>query len=196
MLDPICDIQLWPQSRPWPWIFKVKFWKSRTSEMGRPIDMGTKGMLHPLCGFQLWPHLWPCPWVFKVKYWNCCIRNGRVDSLGMKGIWVGYDGGCTVGNFYSFQPVGPWMGYSFTDLRLRGVVVLWTPCCTLPTVGRGLRNGERRSVRASVRPSVRPSGVSDHYLEKLFLYFSLMIPTYLLPVNISFQYRTLKWAYH
>ena len=70
-------------------------------------------------------------------------RNGRVDSLGMKGMWVGYNVGCTMGltlghghghgacqidrpsngsmwNFYSFKPVGQWMGYSFTDLGAEG----------------------------------------------------------------------------
>ena len=55
------------------------------------------------------------------------LRNGRVDSLGMKGMWVGYDVGCTRGftmghgawqvdrpsdgsmwNSYSFQSVCPW----------------------------------------------------------------------------------------
>ena len=63
------------------------------------------------------------------------LKNGRVDSLGMKGMWVGYDVGCTMGwtlghsawqidrpsngsmwNSYSFQSVSPWMDYSFTDL--------------------------------------------------------------------------------
>ena len=57
----------------------------------------------------------------------------------MKGMWVGYDVGCTMGltlghgawqidqpsngsmwNSYSFQPVGQWMGYSFTDLGAEG----------------------------------------------------------------------------
>ena len=57
----------------------------------------------------------------------------------MKGMWVGYDAGCTMGltlghgawqidqpsngsmwNSYSFQPVGQWMGYSFTDLGAEG----------------------------------------------------------------------------
>ena len=57
----------------------------------------------------------------------------------MKGVWVGYDVGCTMGltlghgawqidrpsngsmwNSYSFQPVGQWMGYSFTDLGGEG----------------------------------------------------------------------------
>ena len=57
----------------------------------------------------------------------------------MKGVWVGYDVGCTIGltlghgawqidrpsngsmwNSYSFQPVGQWMGYSFTDLGVEG----------------------------------------------------------------------------
>ena len=57
----------------------------------------------------------------------------------MKGMWVGYDVGCTMGltcghgawqidrqssgsmwNSYSFQPVGQWMSYSFTDLAAEG----------------------------------------------------------------------------
>ena len=53
----------------------------------------------------------------------------------MKGMWVGYDVGCTVGltlghgawqidhpinGSHSFQPVGQWMGYSFTDLGAEG----------------------------------------------------------------------------
>ena len=57
----------------------------------------------------------------------------------MKGMWVGYDVGCTMGltlghgawqidqpsngsiwNSYSFQPVGQRMGYSFTDLGAEG----------------------------------------------------------------------------
>ena len=65
----------------------------------------------------------------------------------MKWVWVGYDVGCTMGltlghgawqidrpsngsvwNSYSFQPVGQWMGYSFTDLGAEEVVFLWTPC--------------------------------------------------------------------
>ena len=33
-----CDLELWP----WPWIFKVKFWKC-FSGMGEPIDMEPKG---------------------------------------------------------------------------------------------------------------------------------------------------------
>ena len=57
----------------------------------------------------------------------------------MKGMWVGYGVGCTMRltlghgawqidqpsngsmwNSYSFQPVGQWMGYSFTDLGAEG----------------------------------------------------------------------------
>ena len=102
---------------------------------------GTKGMwvdrmLHSHCDFKLWPHPWPWPWIFKVTYRNCC-------NLGMGGLthlkWKGYDVGCTMGltlghgawqidqpsngsmwNSYSFQPLGQWMGYSFTDLRAEG----------------------------------------------------------------------------
>ena len=42
MLDPCCDFQFSPQPWPWPWIFMGKFWKSRISGMGWPIDMERK----------------------------------------------------------------------------------------------------------------------------------------------------------
>ena len=73
--------------------------------------------------------------ILKLLY----LSNGRVDSLGMKGMWVGYDVGCTMGltlghsawqidrpsngslwNSYSFHPVGQWVGNSFTDLGAEG----------------------------------------------------------------------------
>ena len=53
MLYPLCDFQLWPQPLPWPWIFKVKFWKSRISGMGWPIDIGWKGCESIEC----WTHV-------------------------------------------------------------------------------------------------------------------------------------------
>ena len=43
MLHPLCDFQRSPHPWPWTWIFKVKFWKSRISGMGWPIDMELKG---------------------------------------------------------------------------------------------------------------------------------------------------------
>ena len=129
MLDPCCDFNRSPLPWHWPWIFKVKFWKSRIS-----------GMLDLHCDFKLWPHPWPSLWIFKVKILKLLyLRNGMVDSLGMKGMWVGYDVGCTMGltlghggwqidqpsngsmwNSYNFQPVGQWMGYWFTDLGAEG----------------------------------------------------------------------------
>ena len=53
MLDPCCDFQLWPHSWPWPFIFKVNFWKSRNSGMGCPIDMERKGCELTEC----WTHV-------------------------------------------------------------------------------------------------------------------------------------------
>ena len=105
---------------------------------------GSKGMwvnrmLDP-CDFHLWSHPWHWPWIFKVKYWNCCT-SGIVGSthLEWKGCELDYDVGCTMEltlghgawqidwpsngsmwNSYSFQPVGPWMGYSFTDRGAEG----------------------------------------------------------------------------
>ena len=103
---------------------------------------------------------WPYPWpmavtldfqgkILKLMY----LRNGRVDSLGMKGMWVGCSMGLTLDhvawqiewpsngsmwNSYRFQPVGQWMGYLFTDLEAEG-------CCRslnalLPSVCGGIKD--------------------------------------------------------
>ena len=53
MLHPLCDFQLRPQPWRWPWIFKVKFWKSSIPEMGWPIDMEWKGCESIEC----WTHV-------------------------------------------------------------------------------------------------------------------------------------------
>ena len=42
-LNPCCDFQCPPHPSPWPWIFKVKFWKCCISGLGGPIDMERKG---------------------------------------------------------------------------------------------------------------------------------------------------------
>ena len=52
-LHPLCYFELSPQPWHWPWIFKVKFWKSRISGMGWPIDMGWKGCESIEC----WTHV-------------------------------------------------------------------------------------------------------------------------------------------
>ena len=146
MLGPCCDFQRSRQPRPWPWMFRVKFWKSRISGMGWPIDMERKGcesiecwahvvtfnvhvnhdpdlgfprsnlliaiyrnarahphrtkaiwfdrVLYLLCGLQQWLLTLDFPGeILKMLY----LRNGRVDSLGIKGMWVGYDVGYTMG---------------------------------------------------------------------------------------------------
>ena len=53
MLDPHCDFEVWPHPWPWPLIFKVKFWKSRNSGMGCPIDMEQKGCEATECWNQV-----------------------------------------------------------------------------------------------------------------------------------------------
>ena len=81
MLDPQCDIELWPQPLHWPLIFKVKFWKSRNSGMRRPDNMERKG-----CDFELWPHPWPWPLIFKVKFWKSRNSGMRCpDNMERKG---------------------------------------------------------------------------------------------------------------
>ena len=88
---------------------------------------GTKGMwvdrmLDSHCDFKLWPHPWPWPWIFKVKYWNWCnLGMGGSTHLKWKGAWqIDQPSNGSMWNSYSFQPVGQWMGYSFTDLGAEG----------------------------------------------------------------------------
>ena len=106
--------------------------------MGRRIDMEKTGFK----SIGLWTLTSPMTLtldfqgkILKLLY----LRNERIDSLRMKGMWVRYDVGCTMGltlghgachidrpidgsmwNSYSFQPVGLWMGFSFTDLGAEG----------------------------------------------------------------------------
>ena len=81
MLHPLCcDFQHSPHQWPWPWIFKVRFWKSHISGIGWPDWHGIKEMwvdriLDPCCDFQFAPNPWPWPWIFKVKFWKCCISG-------------------------------------------------------------------------------------------------------------------------
>ena len=106
---------------------------------------GTKGMwvdrmLDSHCDFKLWPHPWPWPWILKVKYWNCCnsgmgglthlewkryefdmMLDAPYDWLLGPGAWqIDRPSNGSIWNSYSFQPVGQWMGYSFTDLGAEG----------------------------------------------------------------------------
>ena len=137
---------MWPSAITLSLDFQGKILKMLYLSNVRSHGYGTKGMwvdrmLDSHCDFKFWPHWWLWPWIFNVKYWNdsLYLRNGRVDSLGMKGMWIGYDVGCTMGltlghsawqidqpsngsmwNSYSFQLVGPWMGYSFADLGAEG----------------------------------------------------------------------------
>ena len=43
MLGQLRDLNLWPHTWPWPWIFKVKFWNSCISVMRGQIDMEGEG---------------------------------------------------------------------------------------------------------------------------------------------------------
>ena len=96
MLHPLCDFQLWPQPRPWPWIFQEQILKKVYLRNGMADWHGMKGMwvdrmLNLCCDFQRSPHprLWP--WIFKVKFLKCCISGmgGLIDieRKGYESIW-------------------------------------------------------------------------------------------------------------
>ena len=89
MLDPLCDLELWP----WPWVFKVKFWKSCIPGTGWQIDIERKvceligcqthfvtlnfDLTHDLdLGFS------------RSNFKKLYIRNRMVDWHGSKGMWV------------------------------------------------------------------------------------------------------------
>ena len=77
----------WPW--PWPWIFKVEFWNSCYSKMGRPIRIEWKGLEaigswtnYVTLNFDL-THDLDLVCILKVQFWN-----GRVDWHGTKGMGV------------------------------------------------------------------------------------------------------------
>ena len=105
-------------------IFKKLYHRNKRVDWHK--KMWIHRMLDPSCDFKLLPHPWPWPWIFKVKF-LIAIRNGKADWLGMKEMWVRYNVGCTMAFLLAhsawqidFEPVGPWMGYSFTDLGAEG----------------------------------------------------------------------------
>ena len=102
---------------------------------------------------------------FDLTHHDLDLGISRADSLGMKGFWVGYDVGCTMGltlghsawqidwpsngsmwNSYSFQPVGPWMGYSFTDLRAEGCCRSLNASLNIVNVVNFLQNSDKHAI--------------------------------------------------
>ena len=123
----LCDLELWL----WPWILKVKYLKSSIIEIRGWIDI--KGCESIGCWTQVVTSNFylthDLDLVFsRSNFWQPYFRNGKADWLGMKEMWVEYNIGCTMGFLLThsawqidqFQPVGPWMGYSFTDLGAEG----------------------------------------------------------------------------
>ena len=53
-----------------------------------------------------------------VSWIQCCMHNGLV--LGHSAWQKVRPSNGSMWNSYSFQPIGPWMGYSFTDLGAEG----------------------------------------------------------------------------
>ena len=91
MLDPCCGFQLSPHSWPWPWIFKVKFWKCCISGMGGPIDMERKGCESIGCytHFVTFTSTMTLTLDFQGQILKKSYRrNGMAHWNGTKGMWV------------------------------------------------------------------------------------------------------------
>ena len=81
---------------PWPWIFKVKFWKCFSSGMGGPIDMERKGCESIGCYFHFvtfnfitWTSTMTLTLDFQGQILKkSYLRNGMADWHGTKGMWV------------------------------------------------------------------------------------------------------------
>ena len=129
MLYLLCDLELWL----WPWILKVKFPKSSIIWIGGWIDI--KGCEPIGCWTQVVTlNLYPTDdldFDFQGQIFNSHIFGmGRSIDLEWKRCeldtmldaqWA--SSWPTVhGKYISFQPFGPWMGYSFTDLGAEGVL--------------------------------------------------------------------------
>ena len=122
------------------WILKKSYLMNRMADWHGTKGMWVDRMLDPMLWFSMFTSSMTLTLDFQGKILK--LLYGRVeslDSLGMKEMWDGYDVGCTMGltlghgawqidwpsngsmwNSYSFQPVGQWMGYLFTDLGAEG----------------------------------------------------------------------------
>ena len=121
-------------------ILKKSYLRNGMADWHGTKEMWVDRMLDSHCDFKLWPQPWPWLWILKAKYWNCChLGMGGSTHFEWKGCECVYDVGCTMEltlghgawlinqpsngslwNSYSFQPVGQWTGYSFTNLGAEG----------------------------------------------------------------------------
>ena len=90
MLNPLCDFQLWPQPWLWPWIFTVKFGKTRMSGMGWPIDMESKGCESIECLIHVMTFNFPLTHDLDLGFSRSNLKkfylmNGMADWHGTKG---------------------------------------------------------------------------------------------------------------
>ena len=66
--------------------------------------------------------------IFRKVEWQRCELDTQWASSWATVWQIHWPSNGSMWNCYSFQPVGPWKGYPFTDLGSRGVVILWMPC--------------------------------------------------------------------
>ena len=126
---------MWPWAMIWPWVLKVKFWQSSILGVRGWIDMEPKGCELIGCWTQVVTltstmtlildfrgeifnsHILGMGGSIDLEWKRCeldtmldaqwaCSWAWQIDRPSNGSVWISY----------SFQPVGPWMGYSFTDL--------------------------------------------------------------------------------
>ena len=78
---------------PWPWIFKVKFWKCCISGMEGLIDMEGKGCESIGCYTHFVTSTFPSPMTLTLDFQGqilkkSYLRNGMADWHGRKGMWI------------------------------------------------------------------------------------------------------------
>ena len=72
ILGTICDLDLWPHSWPWPWMFqgeisKYLFLRNCWSDWCEIKTKWISMILGRLYDLALWPHPWPWPWELKFQ---------------------------------------------------------------------------------------------------------------------------------
>ena len=60
-----CDLDLWPHTWPWPWIFMVKFWNSCISEWEGWLTLHKGGSSRSFMTMTIW---WPRSgvWIYQI----------------------------------------------------------------------------------------------------------------------------------
>ena len=85
MLGHLCDLDLWPHTWPWPWIFKVKFWNSHNYLRNATA---VRWMEQKGCK---WMEFGPTVWLWTHDWQPLLIAHWAKSLLILATEWKGYE---------------------------------------------------------------------------------------------------------